>query len=134
GRDEGKDSFFISRSLISVPGASYHVVYGDELVPSNPTKALERADLNQYPTIFMLNVQDLKPKQLANLENFVKEGGGVAFYLGPLINANYYNKSLYKDGKGIFPAPLKETFFPGPNDAPLAPKGSDTYQFITRDE
>ena len=59
GRDENKDSFFIHRSLASVPGASYQVVFGDELSPGNPTsptKALERADLNKFPTIFLLNV------------------------------------------------------------------------------
>ena len=134
GRDEGKDSFFISRSLISVPGASYHVVYGDELAGGDAARALERPDLNQFPTIFLLNVRDLKPKQLANLENYVKEGGGVAFYMGPLVNAAYYNKSLYKDGKGIFPAPLKETYFPSPNDAALEPKGSDTFQLLIRDD
>ena len=29
---------------------------------------------------------------------------------------------LYKDGQGVFPAPLKETYFPAPNEEPLRPE------------
>lgn len=137
GRDENKDSFFIHRSLASVPGSSYQVVFGDELAPgnaTNPTKALERADLNKFPTIFLLNVRDLTPKQTANLENYVKEGGGVAFYMGPNVTAQWYNKNLYKDGKGIFPAPLRDDYYPPRNDKELEPKGSDTFQLIVRED
>jgi hypothetical protein len=137
GRDESKDSFFIHVALTSVPGSSYQMVYGDELAPgnaTNPTKALERADLNKFPTIFMLNVRDLTPKQTANLENYVKEGGGVAFFMGPNVNPAWYNKNLYKEGKGIFPAPIRDDFYPGRLEKELEPKGSDTYQLIIRDE
>jgi hypothetical protein len=137
GRDENKDSFFIHCALAAVPGSSYQMVYGDELAPGNainPTKALERADLNKFPSIFLLNVRDLTPKQTLNLENYVKEGGGVAFYMGPNVNAVWYNKNLYKDGKGVFPAPIRETFFPPQNEDELKPKGGETYQLIIRDE
>jgi hypothetical protein len=136
GREENKDSFFIHVALASVPGSSYQLVYGDELAPgnaTNPTKALERADLNKFPTIFLLNVRDLTPKQTANLENYVKEGGGVAFYMGENVNPTWYNKNLYKDGKGLFPAPIRE-IFPALNDKELEPKGFDTYQLIVRED
>jgi hypothetical protein len=134
---EGKDSFILERSLASVPGASYKVVFGDELpgCSGDATKALERADLNQYPTIFLMNVPLLKPRQIANLENFVKEGGGVAFYMGPAVNAIDYNKTLYRGGEGIFPAPLKSPYYPGPNEAELpTKKDNDTYELITRED
>ena len=67
-------------------------------------KALERPDLLQYPQIFILNVREFTPKQLANLENYVKEGGGVAFFLGPQVSPGYYNKSLFEKA-GITAAP-----------------------------
>jgi hypothetical protein len=138
GREESKDSFFVRMGLISVPGKSYDIVFGDELAPGNataPTKVLERADLNKFPTIFMLNVNSLTPKQTTNLENYVREGGGVAFFMGPLVNAKWYNDKLYKDGKGMFPAPLRPEFYPAPNDKELEAKGaSDTDQLIIREE
>ncbi|HZZ82620.1 MAG TPA: BatA domain-containing protein [Gemmataceae bacterium] len=139
GREESKDSFFIQRSLISVPGSSYQVVFADELpgTGNNPLKALERPDLNKYPTIFMLNVGPMSPKQVANLENYVKEGGGVAFYMGPNANGNgkWYTDKLYRDGKGVFPAPLREFCYPPLTEKELTPNDTgDTYQLLIRDE
>ncbi|MCS7046770.1 MAG: BatA domain-containing protein, partial [Gemmataceae bacterium] len=115
GRLENKDSFFLETAIMSVPGASYQVEYGDVLAGGQAEKALERSDLAKYPTIFLLNVPELNAKQQANLENFVKEGGGVAFFLGKQVSAKHYNTHLYKDGAGLFPAPLKETYYPPPN-------------------
>ena len=138
GRKEGKDSFILERSLVSVPGASYKVVFGDELpgAGGDARTSLERPDLNQYPTIFVLNVPFLKPKQVANLENYVKEGGGVAFYMGPNISdGTKYNDTLYRNGEGVFPAPLKKFCYPAPNEPELpTKKDNDTYELITRED
>lgn len=133
GRQENMDSFFLRMAMISVPGASYEIEYGDELGASFPTKALERTDLLKYPSIFLLNVRELTDKQLANLENYVKEGGGVGFFMGELVNAEFYNKKLYNGGKGLFPVPLKETYFPSQNDDPLKPQYTDEYQVLLRE-
>src|SRR5439155_18626781 len=112
GRQENKDSFFIRTAIMSVPGASYEVIYGDELGGGIATKALERSDLYQYPTIFLLNVRELTAKQQTNLENYVRDGGGAAFFMGPLVSAKLYNRNLYNEGQGLFPVPLKETNYP----------------------
>ena len=133
--EEDRDSFFISRSLISVPGASYNVVFAEDVVGGgNIAKVLERPDLNKYPTIFLLNVPRLDEKQAKNLENFVREGGGVAFFMGDTIDAANYNRFLFKDGKGVFPAPLKLLPNPKNEDPPLEPRGSETSQLIVREE
>lgn len=134
GRLENKDTFFVRTAIISVPGASYEVQYGDELGGGIATKALERSDLHQYPTIFLLNVRELTAKQLTNLENYVREGGGVAFFMGPLVSAKLYNKALYRDGNGLFPAPLKETYFPAPNEEPLDPQPTAEPQLLLRED
>lgn len=133
GRDENRDSFFIRNAIVSVPGASYDVVYGDEIAGGVAAKVLERADLSRYPTIFILNVREFTAKQLANLENYVRDGGGVAFFLGPLVSAEYYNKNLYQKGKGLFPMPLRETFFPPAADEPRKPEYTGLEHVLLRD-
>lgn len=134
GREENKDSFHLARALISVPGASYEMVYGDEVGKgASKTSALEQPNLSKYPTIFLVNVRDLTAKQLANLENFVKDGGGLGIYMGPNSDKNFYNKLFYKDGNGLFPAPLRDVY-PLINEKELPPKESDTYQLITRED
>jgi hypothetical protein len=134
GRQENKDTFFLRTAIMSVPGSSYEVVYGDELGGGVAAKALERADLHKYPTIFLANVRELSAKQAANLEAFAKDGGGVAFFMGPLVSAKAYNKDLYKDGRGVFPAPLKETYFPAPNEEPLSPEYTGEPMVILRED
>jgi Aerotolerance regulator N-terminal len=135
GRKENKDSFFLRNGLISIPGGSYDVIFGDEVARPASVNALEQADLSKYASIFLLNVHKLNADQLKNLENYAKEGGGVGFYMGPTVDTAYYNKELYKAGNGVFPVPLKTTYYPGPNEPEIpTKKDSDTYQLITRDE
>jgi hypothetical protein len=131
--DFDKESFFIRTAMVSVPGASYDLVFGDELGGGIATKALERSDLQQYPTIFMLNVRDLSEKQQANLEAYVREGGGVCWFMGPLANSRFFNK-LYKEGKGIFPVPLRDTYTPGPTEEPRKTDYTGYDQVMLRDD
>ncbi len=132
--DFDKDSFFLQTAIMSVPGASYDLVWGDELGGGIAAKALERADLARFPSIFMMNVRELNPKQLANLETYVRDGGGVCFFMGPQVSAKYYNQNLYKDGAGLFPVPLKETFFPPPSDEPRKVDYTGFPQVLLREE
>lgn len=129
-----QDWFFLETAIRSVPGSSYRIVYGDELGGGVPTKALERPDLWQYPSIFLLNVRELNPKQLANLRQYVQDGGGVGFFLGPLVDAHWYAKNLYENGKGLFPAPLKEPYFPAPTAPELAPEYTGDYHLLLRED
>ena len=41
------------------------------------------------------------------LENFVSEGGGLIWFVGPSIQPAFYNDKLFNEGKGLFPAPLE---------------------------
>jgi hypothetical protein len=139
GREQGKDSFHISDALFSVPSnrrdtGAYQIVHGDEIAGGIGPKALERADLQKYPTIWLCNVTELSPVQAANLENYVKEGGGVAFFMGPLINPAAYNKLLYKEGKGVFPVPLKEAYYPPAGQDPLPDEFSDSPRLLLRED
>ena len=69
---------------------------------------LERPNLEQYPSIYLLNVRELSDKALKNLQTYVREGGSVAFFLGERVNPDFYNKKLYAKGTGLFPAPLAD--------------------------
>ena len=43
---------------------------------------LERPNLSQYACIYLLNVPELKSdKQVQNLFDYVREGGGVGFFM-----------------------------------------------------
>ena len=67
---------------------------------------LRKRPLDGFQSIFLLNVADLPADALAPLEEYVAAGGGLAWFLGDLVNPGFYNANLYRDGTGVFPVPL----------------------------
>lgn len=74
---------------------------------------LKNRKLDDYPVLYLLNVpgvgtgpSDLDEDSLKALENYVRRGGSVVFFLGERVNVDLYNRFLYRNGQGIFPAPL----------------------------
>jgi hypothetical protein len=62
--------------------------------------------LNGYSAIYLLDVPRLDGRAVETLENYVSGGGGMAIFVGPNVNTGYYNQAVYRDGKGMLPAPI----------------------------
>lgn len=75
---------------------------------------LRRHPLNQFKNIYLLNVAELPLDAITPLEEFVSAGGGLIWFVGPSIQPAFYNDKLYKNGNGLFPAPLE----PSPRELP----------------
>jgi hypothetical protein len=107
-------------------GDTYHVqtlltaAKGYQVAPRGVLE-LEYPTLDQYPSVYLLNVREVSDKALRNLQNYVREGGSVAFFLGDRVNADFYNQKLYAEGKGLFPAPLADRPFPALSDPEMQP-------------
>lgn len=70
---------------------------------------LDTLNLQPYASIFLCDVPRLSDAGRKNLEDYVKGGGGVAFFMGPSIKSDVvkeYNEKLYRNGEGVFPVPL----------------------------
>jgi len=106
------DSYYIATALRTVEASKYEVDFGDQLAGGDAREALELPELSNYTSILMINVPSLKNEQRENLERFVKDGGGVCFFMGPEVQAKYYNEELYRKGFGLFPVPIADTFYP----------------------
>ncbi len=92
--------------------------YKHELaVGGDARTVLTSPDLDRYQSIILMDVPSLEKEQLARLEKYVQNGGGVAFFLGPNVNVGYYNENLYKKGEGLFPVPLAGDTFPTGDEA-----------------
>jgi hypothetical protein len=59
-----------------------------------------------YSSIYLLDVDRIDPKGVEALEQYVRGGGGLAVFTGPNTNIDFYNRSLYRDGEGLLPAPI----------------------------
>lgn len=69
-------------------------------------KYLQTRPLDQFMLIYLLNVPELPPDARAALENYVENGGGLAWFLGDQVLPSSYNENLHQDGTGLFPVPL----------------------------
>ncbi|MFO0822358.1 MAG: BatA domain-containing protein [Gemmataceae bacterium] len=80
---------------------------GTEVV-SGGVDSLDKLDLRDFSSIYIVNIPQLSASQVANLERYAKEGGGVCIFLGPDIKPEQYNNLLYRKGdpNAIMPFPL----------------------------
>ena len=67
-------------------------------------RELPATDIGAYPMIAMLNVTDLPDTEVARLDAFVREGGGLAWFTGDRTDPAFANR-LYSMA-GLFPLPL----------------------------
>lgn len=65
------------------------------------------AKLREQAAVCLLDVPRLADNELAALENYVRDGGGLAVFVGPNADRMFYNERLYHNGEGLFPVPLK---------------------------
>jgi len=101
GTKFGGDTLAIQTLLTAAKG--YQVI-------SRGVDELERPDLAKiYPSIYLLDVPDIKSeKARANLKAYVEGGGNIVYFLGPKISVSHYNKILYEQNKGLFPVPIED--------------------------
>ena len=58
---------------------------------------LDKINLDLYPSIYLLNVRDIKSeKAILKLADYVKRGGSLAYFLGPKMDVAFYNKKLHQ--------------------------------------
>jgi hypothetical protein len=62
--------------------------------------------LEKYRTIYLADIDRLDSTAITALENYTKNGGSVVFFIGPKTQSKFFNEKLYRNGEGLFPAPL----------------------------
>ena len=70
---------------------------------------LEKADLDLYPCIIMLNVAEVPEPIVKRLKAYVDAGGSLCWFLGEQVKSDHYNTALYK--AGLFPVLLTDKPF-----------------------
>jgi hypothetical protein len=129
------DSYYVSSALGAIRDSKYEVVFGEQLSGGDPREALESPELANFTSILFINVSRLQnEKQRTSLEQFVRQGGGVCFFMGPDVNAPYYNDELYRKGFGVFPVPIESTFQPMAGEKLKPAEYTGRHQILLRDD
>jgi len=103
GDSSGEEGLYVSDALAADP-----TLTGFNPIIENPDY-LSRHPLQQFQCIYLLNVPELRPDQLGPLVEYAEQGGGLAWFVGPAVNASFYNQALYGTARGLFPVPLART-------------------------
>jgi hypothetical protein len=65
---------------------------------------LEKLNLELYPSIYLLNVQQIKSEKAQKaLDDYVKNGGSLMYFLGDKVQPTFYNEVLFRKYNGLFP-------------------------------
>ncbi len=80
--------------------------------PGSPN-SIEAADC-----VCLCNVPRLGPREVQRLEEHLRRGGGVLFFLGDQVDAAAYNQLLHRDRKGLLPVEIFSRDSPPPSDRP----------------
>ncbi|MBI5418427.1 VWA domain-containing protein [Candidatus Poribacteria bacterium] len=67
---------------------------------------LGKVEFSDFDIFVLANVSYLSNIQLKVMEECVKRGSGVLFFLGDKINTEEYNKEIYHDGFGLLPGKI----------------------------
>jgi hypothetical protein len=70
-------------------------------------RKLRRDDYKTAEVIILADCQRIQGNDLAELDKFVKAGGGLLIFAGPEIDIDYYNRELFRKGEGLLPAAIK---------------------------
>ena len=92
-------------SLALSPGGNTRTGWHPHVEPRSFLADVER--LAQQAAVCLLDVPRLAEDELSALESYVRNGGGVAFFIGAETDRSFYNEQLYRNGEGLLPVPLK---------------------------
>jgi len=115
---------FLAAALMP-PGKAVSGIEG-EIVPDS---AFTGRELDQFDGVFLMNVYRLPVERVKLLEEFVRGGGGLIFFLGDQVDPTVYNATFYgkgeQAGKGLLPLYLVEEEGASDDYVTLAPPTLD---------
>jgi hypothetical protein len=71
-----------------------------------PEGQLAGHDLTPYDAVILCNVAQFTEAEVASLDDFLRQGGGVVVFGGDQVIPDNYNRLLFADGKGLLPASI----------------------------
>jgi len=101
GDDDGKNARFLD--AVFQPGGQVRTGLQPQI---ERPEYLNNHPLEKFRTIYLTDLERLDSTAITALENYTKNGGTVVFFTGAKTQAKFFNDKLYRNGEGLFPAPL----------------------------
>lgn len=102
--DPFKDEVYLLRTALRPAGRA---ASGNDITVVSEAD-LDGIDLSSFHVVVLANVVRLSAAGRAQLETFLRAGGGVLVAAGRQLDIDWYNESLYRNGEGWLPMPFGE--------------------------
>ena len=102
GSRAGDDGYYLRTALN--PGGSSKPGWNPQVERREYLRQHEQ--LSKFAAICLLDLPRLDEPEVAALEEYVRQGGGLGIFLGPRAERTFYNERLLRDGEGLLPVPL----------------------------
>ena len=104
GQPDGNEGRFIADALAADPRLTGFAPVVDRV------DYLRNQVIDRFRCIYLINVPELPIDALEPVREFVRNGGGLVWYVGDQTLASFYNEKLFDGGQdGLFPIPLANT-------------------------
>ena len=90
------------------PGSQVRIGAIPDIQPSSLLRSITLETLSSYRAVYLVNLPQISASAADVLEQYVIRGGGVAFFLGPAVLADDYNRELYDNGQYLLPGRLSK--------------------------
>lgn len=102
GSRDGDDGYYLSKAL--APAGASKAGWRPQV--ERPSFLRNHGRLKNFSTICLLDVPRLDDSEVEALEEYVRNGGGLAIFLGPQVQRPFYNDRLFAEGEGLLPLAL----------------------------
>lgn len=101
---DGLGAYHVSSVLD--PGSQVRIGAIPEVRPAAILRDATIETLKRYRAIYLINLPDVSDRVAGVLNQYVRDGGGLAWFLGDEVNAGSYNRILANDSRKLLPFKL----------------------------
>lgn len=98
------ETFFLIRALNPAGERHSSPFLPTVVVP----EGLHSVSLDSYQAVILCNVSAIPDATLPQLRNYLRQGGGLLFFLGDRIQMDDYNSKLYQSSPPVLPARIRD--------------------------
>ncbi len=103
---DGRGAYHV-QSVLN-PGSQVRIGAVPERQPVSFLRSITADDLSVYRAVYLIDVPMIGEETAAALDQYVRRGGGVAWFLGDSVDRTVYNQTLSSGGRYLLPAKLDQ--------------------------
>lgn len=128
GSDPLRDETYLLRTALRPAGRA---ASGFDITTTTEHE-LDGVEWSRFQLAILANVSRIGAGPRQALEAFVRAGGGLIVFTGDQVDAEFYNRELFAEGRGLLPVMIRDSVIAAPGQQPFHPADWDANHPILR--